>query len=128
MRVEVDDRHALTTRAELASRDRDVVEEAEAHRLGRTRVMTRRPDGQEGPVGTPCAQGVDRGETGPRRHERRRPRTHRRGGVGPRGIGTGDRARAAEFGPSGDGPAGNGVGVDELVMRLPTAEQEGVTP
>ena len=82
VRVDVDDRHALAARSELGRDDRDVVQQAEAHRLARTRVVAGRTDRQERAVGVARDQRVDGREPGTGGGARRRPRPLRRRRVG----------------------------------------------
>jgi hypothetical protein len=74
VRVVVDHENPFTAISERGGRDRDVVEQAEAHRALGPRVVTGGPHGEERGVAVAGSERVDGGETGAGRAHRSRPR------------------------------------------------------
>ena len=64
VRVPVDDEHPLAPGHQRGRGDRDVVEQAEAHRVGGHRVVAGRPDREERAVRDARVERLDRGEPG----------------------------------------------------------------
>ena len=75
--IPVDDRDPLATLGQGGRSDRDVVEEAEAHRFVGDSVVSGRPARSEGHVALPRAQRIEGIEDGADRAGRRRPRARR---------------------------------------------------
>ena len=82
VRVPVDDEHPVAPGAQLGRGDRDVVDQAEAHRVGRFGVMAGRPDRAERGGARAGFERLDGRQAGSGGEERRVPGSRRSRGVG----------------------------------------------
>ena len=113
VRVPVDDQHPLGRVAERGGGDRDVVQQAEAHRVAGLGVVAGRPHRAERGVAVAPFERLDRRESGPGGEDRRVPRRRGRRGVAIEGaaaapaerlelVQVGAAMHPLDLGPSGD--------------------------